>query len=65
LLKPFFKQRRVVPVQLQDCRETEKDKPDAEDPAFGPGEISGKEEEEEYRKYQDGEEGEDDLLLHA
>jgi hypothetical protein len=42
LLVPFLKQSRVFPVQGEDCRETEDNKPDAEDPAFGPGNISGK-----------------------
>jgi len=64
LLVPFCKQCRVFLLQVQDCRKAEKNKPDTEDPAFRPGEISGKEDDECW-KYQNVQEGEGDLLLHA
>jgi hypothetical protein len=63
-LVPFCKQRRVFPVEIQDCRKTEKNEPDTEGPDRGPEEISGKKE-DEGGKYKDVQEREDGLLLPA
>ena len=46
LFVPFFEQRRVFPVKVQNCRKTENDKPGTEDPACRSEKISGKYEDE-------------------
>ena len=52
LFIPFIQQRRVFPVEVQDGRKTEKNEPEAEDPARRPEKIPGNNE-EEGRKQED------------